>query len=155
VRKSTDSFRPTCYRWASMVATLPPLESTMEDIVAAKRLFLLIRFKAFREAMACVLDEEEELEVVSHAGSLADMADANLDHNIDVALIDLSLSDGDAMAAIRELSRQHGDAVALALSSVSAPSIIEQALEAGAARVLATSASIEEVVDAVRSSTRG
>ena len=64
----------------------------MEDIVAAKRLFLLIRPKAFREAMTCVLDEEADLEVVSHAGSLADVADANLDHNIDVALIDLSRS---------------------------------------------------------------
>ena len=127
----------------------------MEDIVAAKRLFLLIRPKAFREAMACVLDEEADLEVVSHAGSLADVADANLDHNIDVALIDLSLSDGDAMAAIRELSRQHGDAVALALSSVSAPSIIERALESGAARVLATPTRLEEVVDAIRSSARG
>ena len=130
----------------------------MEDSVAAKRLLLLIRHNAIREAMACVLDKESDLEVVSQVGSVADMADANLDHNIDVALVDLSRSDGDGMAAIRELSTQHGDVVVLALrlapSSDSAPSIIERALESGAARVLATPTRLKEVVDAIRSSTR-
>jgi len=128
----------------------------MEDSVAAKRLFLLIGHNAIREAMACVLDKESDIEVISQAGSLADMADANLDHNIDVALVGLSRSDRDGMmAAIRELSTQHGDVVVLALSSVSAPSIIERALESGAAQVLATPTRLEEVVDAIRSSARG
>ena len=136
----------------------PPIfgKHTMEDSVAPKRLFLLSGHKAFREAMACVLEQESDLEVVSQAGSLADMAEANLDHNIDVALVGLSRSDRDGMmAAIRELSTQHGDVVVLALSSVSAPSIIERALESGAARVLATPASLEEVMDAIRNSARG
>ena len=45
----------------------PPIfeKHTMEDSVAAKRLFLLIGHKAFREAMACVLDKESDLEVIS------------------------------------------------------------------------------------------
>jgi DNA-binding NarL/FixJ family response regulator len=127
----------------------------MEDSVAAKRIFLLIGHTAFREALACVLDEESDLEVVSQAGSLADVADVNLDHNIDVALVDLSLPDGDGMAMIRELSTDHGDAVTLVLSSVSDSSGIVPPLEAGAARVLTTSSSLEEIVNAIRSSTRG
>jgi DNA-binding NarL/FixJ family response regulator len=127
----------------------------MEDNVAAKRIFLLIGHTAFREALACVLDEESELEVVSQAGSLAAVGDVNLDHNIDVALVDLSLPDGDGMAMIRELSTDHGDAVTLVLSSVSDSSSIVRALEAGAARVLATSSSLEQIVNAIRSSTRG
>lgn len=135
----------------------PPIfgKHTMEDSVAAKRLFLLIGHKAFREAMACVLEQESDLEVVSQAGSLADMADANLDHNIDVALVDLSLSDGDAMAALRELSTQHGDVAVLGLNSSGPSSSIVRALGAGAAGVLAAPASLEEVVDAIRSSARG
>jgi DNA-binding NarL/FixJ family response regulator len=117
----------------------PPIfgKHTMEDSVAAKRLFLLSGHKAFREAMACVLEQESDLEVVSQAGSLADMADANLDHNIDVALVDLSLSDGDAMAALRELSTQHGDVPVLGLNSSGPSSSIVRALGAGAAGVLA------------------
>jgi two-component system, NarL family, response regulator DesR len=135
----------------------PPIfgKHTMEDSVAAKRLFLLSGHKAFREAMACVLEQESDLEVVSQAGSLADMADANLDHNIDVALVDLSLSDGDAMAALRELSTQHGDVAVLGLNSSGLSSSIVRALGAGAAGVLAAPASLEEVVDAIRSSARG
>jgi DNA-binding NarL/FixJ family response regulator len=135
----------------------PPIfgKHTMEDSVAAKRLFLLSGHKAFREAMACVLEQESDLEVVSQAGSLADMADANLDHNIDVALVDLSLSDGDAMAALRELSTQHGDVAVLGLNSSGPSSSIVRALGAGAAGVLAAPASLEEVVDAIRSSARG
>jgi two-component system, NarL family, response regulator DesR len=135
----------------------PPIfgKHTMEDSVAAKRLFLLSGHKAFREAMACVLEQESDLEVVSQAGSLADMAEANLDHNIDVALVDLSLSDGDAMAALRELSTQHGDVAVLGLNSSGPSSSIMRALGAGAAGVLAAPASLEEVVDAIRSSARG
>ena len=135
----------------------PPIfgKHTMEDSVAAKRLFLLIGHKAYREAMACVLDKESDLEVISQAGSLADMADANLDHNIDVALVDLSLSDGDAMAALRELSTQHGDVAVLGLNSSGPSSSIVRALGAGAAGVLAAPASLEEVVDVIRSSARG
>ena len=135
----------------------PPIfgKHTMEDSVAPKRLFLLSGHKAFREAMACVLEQESDLEVVSQAGSLADMAEANLDHNIDVALVDLSLSDGDAMAALRELSTQHGDVAVLGLNSSGPSSSIVRALGAGAAGVLAAPASLEEVVDAIRSSARG
>jgi len=98
------------------------------------------------------LDRESDLEVVLQASSLADVGDANLDHNIDVALVDVSLSDGEGMALIRELSTEHGDAVALGMSSISGPALNERALGAGAARVLATSSSLEEIVNAIRSS---
>src|SRR5918995_2821546 len=141
-----------CQMW---IINLRFFGSILEDSVAAKRLFLLIRHKTFREAMARVLDRESDLEVVSQASSLADMGGANLDHNIDVALVDLSLSDKEGMAAIRELSTDHGDAVALGMGGVSDPSLIERALGAGAARVLATSSSLEEIVSAIRSSARG
>jgi DNA-binding NarL/FixJ family response regulator len=103
-----------------------------------------------------VLKETSDLEVVSQAGSLAEMGEVNLDHNIDVALVDLPLSDGEGMALIRELSTDHGDAVALVLSSsVLTPSGIERALGAGAVGVLSTSTSLEEILEAIRSSARG
>ncbi len=44
----------------------------------------MIAHKAFREAVASVLDVEPDLEVVLQAGSLAEAA--NLDHHIDIAL---------------------------------------------------------------------
>ena len=124
--------------------------------MAAKRIFLLSGHNAFREALALLLNETSDLEVVAQAGSLAEVGEVNLDHNIDVALVELPLSEGEGMALIRQLSTHHGDAVALMLSSgVSDPSGIERALGAGAAGVLSTSSSLEEVVEAIRDSARG
>jgi two-component system, NarL family, response regulator DevR len=128
----------------------------MEDSVAAKRIFLLSGHNAFREKLALLLNETSDLEVVAQAGSLAEVGEVNLDHNIDVALVDLPLSDGEGMALIRQLSTDHGDAVALVLSSsVSDPSDIEMALGAGAAGVVSTSTSLEEILQAIRNSARG
>ena len=125
--------------------------------MAAKRIFLLIGHTALREALALALNETSDLEVVAQAGSLAGVGEVNLDHNIDVALVDLPrLSEGEGMALIRQLSTQHGDAVALVLSSsVLTPSGIERALGAGAAGVLSTSSSLEGISEALRSSARG
>src|ERR687898_2288890 len=125
--------------------------SWRSDSVAAKRIFLLIGHTAFREALALVLNETSDLEVVAQVGSLANMGEVNLDHNIDVALVELPLSDGEGMALIRQLSTHHGDAVAVVLSSVLTPSGIVRALGTGAAGVLSTStSSLEEILEAIR-----
>ena len=124
--------------------------------MTAKRIFVLSGHNAFREKLALLLNETSDLEVVAQAGSLAEVGEVNLDHNIDVALVDLPLSDGEGMALIRQLSTDHGDAVALVLSSsVSDPSDIEMALGAGAAGVVSTSTSLEEILQAIRNSARG
>jgi len=124
--------------------------------VAAKRVFLLIAHKAFREAIASVLEEESDLEVVWQAGSLAEAV--NLDHNIDIALVDPSLSDGDGLEVVREVSsrRKAANAAPIALvltSSGSEPASFKRALEAGAVAVFSTSNSLEELVEVIRSST--
>ena len=126
----------------------------MEDSLAAKRIFLLIAHKAFRDAIALVLEKEFDLEVVWQASSLAEAV--NLDHNIDIALVDPSLSDGDGVEVVRQLSRRRKAAnaapIALVLtSSGSDPAIFKRALEAGAVGVFSTACSLEELVDAVKS----
>jgi DNA-binding NarL/FixJ family response regulator len=129
---------------------------TGDDSVAAKRVFLLIAHKAFREAIASVLEEDSDLEVVFQASSLAEAV--NLDHNIDIALVDPSLSDGDGLEVVREVSGRGKAAnaapIALVLtSSGSEPASFKRALEASAVGVFSTSSSLEELVEAIRSST--
>ena len=124
--------------------------------MAAKRVFLLIAHKAFREAIASVLEEDSDLEVVFQASSLAEAV--NLDHNIDIALVDPSLSDGDGLEVVREVSGRGKAAnaapIALVLtSSGSEPASFKRALEAGAVGVFSSSSSLEELVEAIRSST--
>ena len=125
-----------------------------EDSLAAKRIFLLIAHNAFRDAIALVLEKEFELEVVWQASSLAEAV--NLDHNIDIALVDASLSDGDGLAVVRQLSSRRNAAntapIALVLtSSGSDPAMFKRALEAGAVGVFSTACGFEELVDAIRS----
>ena len=120
--------------------------------MAAKRIFLLIGHNVFREALALVLNETSDLEVVSQAGSLTDVSDVDLERNIDVALLGLPLSEGEGLAVMRQLSTHHADAVVLVLGSPLDPSGMVRALEAGAAGVLSTSRSLEEIVEAIRSS---
>jgi two-component system, NarL family, response regulator DevR len=124
--------------------------------VAAKRIFLLIAHKAFREAIASVLEKEFDLEVVWQAGSLAEAV--NLEHNLDIALVDPSLSDGDGLELVREVSSRRKAAnttpIALVLTSSGSDSVIfKRALQAGAGGVFSTAISLEELVEAIRDST--
>jgi DNA-binding NarL/FixJ family response regulator len=123
--------------------------------VAAKRIFLLIAHDALRDAIASALGKEFDLEVVLQASSLAEAA--NLDHNIDIALIDPSLSDGDGLAVVRQVSSRRSNAantapIAFVLtSSGTDPAIFKRALEAGAVGVFSPACSLEELVEAIRS----
>ena len=61
---------------------------------------------AFRVALASLLTHQSDLEVVAQAGSLAEAREAldgRLDARLDVAVVDLSLPDGDGSELIREL----------------------------------------------------
>jgi two-component system, NarL family, response regulator DevR len=137
-----------------VLTNLPNLRAE-EDSVAPKRIFLLIAHNAFRDALASVLNRVPDLEVVSQASSLAEAV--NLEHNIDIALVDPSLSDGDGLTVVRQLSSRRNAAntapIALVLtSSGSDPAIFKRALQAGAVGVYSTACSLDELVDAIRSS---
>jgi DNA-binding NarL/FixJ family response regulator len=138
-----------------VLTNLPNLRAE-EDSVAPKRIFLLIAHNAFRDALASVLNRVPDLEVVSQASSLAEAV--NLEHNIDIAFVDPSLSDGDGLTVVRQLSSRRNAAntapIALVLttSSGSDPAIFKRALQAGAVGVYSTACSLDELVDAIRSS---
>jgi len=124
-----------------------------ENSLVTKRIFLLIAHNAFREAIALVLEKEFGPEVVWQASSLAEAV--NLDHDIDIALVDPFLSDGDGLAVVRQVSSRRNAAntapIALVLSSCSDPATFKRGLEAGAVGVFSSACSLEELVDAVRS----
>src|ERR671916_2668751 len=116
-----------------------------------KRILLVTHHNAFREAMAILLNQEEDLEVAWQAGSIADTREVHLD-GIDVAVVDPFLPDGDGLVLIREVSVANPNALALVLSHKLDPAVYHQAVGAGAVEVLTTNASMEEVINAVRRS---
>ena len=116
-----------------------------------KRVLVVVHHNAFREALAMRLDQEDDLEVAWQAGSMTDTRDIHLD-GVDVALVEPFLPDGDGLELIREVSVANPNALALVLSHKLDPATHHQALGAGAVEVLATNASTEEVINAVRRS---
>jgi DNA-binding NarL/FixJ family response regulator len=116
-----------------------------------KRILLVVHHNVFREALATRLEQEDDLEVAWQAGSMTDTRDVHLD-GVDVALVDPLLPDGDGLELIREVSVANPTALALVLSHKLDPALYQKASGAGAVEVLATNATLEEVIDAVRRS---
>jgi two-component system response regulator DesR len=87
---------------------------------------------AFREALAFVLSKEHELEVVAQVGSLAGARQAleggGLDGRLDVALLDLTLPDGDGTELIAELRRSNPSIKVMVLSATIWPRRVEELL---------------------------
>jgi DNA-binding NarL/FixJ family response regulator len=104
---------------------------------------------AFRQALASLLSGEPDLEVVAQAGSLAEAREL-LDSRLDVAVLDLSLPDGDGRELIGELQRANAGISVLVLSVTIRPGHLEEVLNAGADAVLHKVASPATIVEEVR-----
>ena len=104
---------------------------------------------AFRQSLAALLSQEPDLEVVAQAGSLA-QARGMLDTRLDVAVLDLSLPDGDGRDLIGELRRRNAGISVLVLTVMLGPGHLDEVLKAGADAVLHKVASPPTIVEEVR-----
>jgi len=96
-----------------------------------------------------LLSQEPDLEVVAQAGSLA-QARQMLDTPLGVAVLDLSLPDGDGRDLIGELRRTNAGISVLVLTVMLGPGDLEEVLKAGADAVLHKIASPTTIVEEVR-----
>ena len=119
------------------------------NAIRIARIMLAEDHAAFRQSLAALLGREPDLEVVAQAGSLA-QAREMLDTPLDVAVLDLSLPDGDGRELIGELRRRNAGISILILSVTLAPSHLEEVLKAGADGVLHKVASPPTIVEEVR-----
>ena len=117
-----------------------------------KRVLLIEDHAAFREALAKVLKWNAGFEKVPQAGSVSEgLARAgSLDGDLDVAVVNLGLPDGDGADLISRMRRTEPNVPVLVLTLSRDPARHARALDAGADRVLTKDASIKEIVDAVR-----
>lgn len=118
-----------------------------------RRLLLIEDHLWFRQALALYLDGEPDLHVVAQAGTLAECREGLLDDDlgdVDVALIDLTLPDGDGIDLIHWL-REYAPHIAVLVLTVSLETEkYELALRAGAEEVISKSESIEGILAAIR-----
>jgi two-component system response regulator PhoP len=111
-----------------------------------KRALLVEDHHLFRELLAIVLEEETDLQESVQAGSLAEARQLlrGLDGTIDVAIVDVDLPNGEGKEMIKEL--REVDVPVLALTVGQSLQGRARAVQAGAAEVLSTAASGEEIV---------
>jgi DNA-binding NarL/FixJ family response regulator len=119
-----------------------------------RRVLLVEDHAAFRQALTDVLNMQPDLEVVGRAGSFAEgrTAAAALVEEVDVAVVDVFLPDGNGVELVRELRRADPGLSIVILTAGVDPDLHALALEAGADEVCVKAEGIEEIMKAIRAS---
>jgi len=115
------------------------------------RVLLVEDHASFRQALAFMLEREPGFEVAGQVGSLAEARQLNGEvlENVEVAIVDLALPDGDGLELIEDFSSQPR-MTTLVLSASLEPGRFARAVEAGASGVLHKSTPIKDIVEAVQ-----
>lgn len=107
------------------------------------------------EGLKKLLEMEPDFRVAAQFGSGSDFL-AYLTHNLlDVALLDITLPDGNGIHFCREACKMRPDLKVMALSNLSEPSIVHQMLQSGAAGYLLKTATAKNIRDCIRSAMNG
>jgi DNA-binding NarL/FixJ family response regulator len=121
-------------------------------VIAVIRILLVDDHTSTREPMAFMLDQEDDITVVAQAGSLAEAraAIAGVGSTLDVAVLDLGLPDGSGEELIADVHAASPHTVAIVLTYFSDRQRLARAVQAGASGILHKSASIDDVIGAIR-----
>jgi DNA-binding NarL/FixJ family response regulator len=123
---------------------------TGEDDSRRIRVMLVEDHPDFRRLMEGLLGGQADIKVVAQAGSLAEARKHAAVVRFDVAVLDLSLPDGNGVNLIADLRRENPDMAVLILSATLDPASIDRAAEEGAAEVMDKLAPLDEILDTVR-----
>jgi DNA-binding NarL/FixJ family response regulator len=112
------------------------------------RVLLVDDHLSFRQPLAFMLMREPDITIIGQAGTVAEARPFLPE--ADIALIDLSLPDGEGVDLIHALHSVNPQAIALVLTGSASNVAMARAVEAGAAGVLHTDRPVSEVTDAIR-----
>ena len=116
------------------------------------RLLLVEDHASFRQALAFMFEREPDFEVVGQVGSLSEVGKlpGGLLKDVEVAVVDLTLPDGDGLDLIEDLSVNEPQIATLVLSASLESGRFARAIETGAACVLHKATPVKDIVEAVR-----
>ncbi|HEY3085730.1 MAG TPA: response regulator transcription factor [Candidatus Dormibacteraeota bacterium] len=116
----------------------------------ATRVLIVEDHQVVAEGLAALINDQKDMTVVGHAGSVADSVARAAELSPDLVLVDFRLTDGtgaDAAAGIREI---RPEAKLIFLTREDSEAARFAALEAGASAFIHKSRAAQEVVDAIR-----
>ena len=125
-----------------------------EDSPRPLRVMLVEDHVSFRQALAFILGQDQDFEVVAQAGTLAE-ARRSLDgrdatDQIEAVVIDLALPDGSGADLVRDLRDHNLSMTVLVLSATLNRTNLAEAVRAGADGVLDKLAGVGEIVGELR-----
>lgn len=115
-----------------------------------QRILLVEDHASFRQTLAILFEREPGFEVIGQAGTLAEARRILRDEETDMAVVDLSLPDGEGVELIEELAEAAPNLMALVLTASVDRADHARAVEVGAAGVLHKSAEVGEIIGAAQ-----
>lgn len=103
-----------------------------------------------REGLVALLEDEPDLKVVGQAGTGREAIRLVLQHRPDVALLDITMPDGNGLEAARHIGREFPAVKVLILTIHEEEAFFFEALRAGAAGYVLKGAGSDELLGAIR-----
>lgn len=121
------------------------------DTERPRRIFLVEDHPVVRKGLRLLLEEQDDLRVVGEASGIAETQRLLPALNAELAIVDLSLQDGDGLDLLDWISRRLPDCRCLVSSMFDEEFFIGPALEAGALGYVKKTADEKHLLEAVRS----
>jgi DNA-binding NarL/FixJ family response regulator len=131
------------------------MTSQPEAIPAKTRVLLVDDHAVVRKGMTAMINEEPDLTVCGEAEGVHSALDVIERVTPDIALIDLSIKDGDGLELIRAIRKRWKHVALLVLSMYDESVYAERALRAGARGYIMKAQAARTVMDAIRCVLRG
>jgi len=119
------------------------------------RILLVDDHPLLRQGMAAIINEEADLVVCGEADGVRSAIATAAETRPDVALIDLSIRDGDGLELLREMRNRFPEVLTLVLSMYDETVYAERALRAGARAYVMKAEAAKTVMTAIRRVLRG
>ena len=123
---------------------------TVEPEARRTRVMIVEDHADFRDLMEVLLDRQPDIELLAKAGSLVEARAQAARFELDVAVLDLGLPDGNGVDLIADLLRASNEVRVLVLSASLDPARIEKARSAGADEILDKLTPVDEILATVR-----
>lgn len=121
----------------------------------AIRILVVDDHKMVAEAIATILGDEPDIEVVAIAGTVIDAQRLAQTRAPDVVVMDYQLPDGDGAEAARRIRTERPATQIVMVTASGHDTVLASALDAGCAAFVTKDRAMEDVVDAVRAAHAG